>query len=67
MFNKDNQKICAYCAWGDKFSDGMILCYYYGPTRADQKCRKYRYDPYKRTPQQQPDIKPSGLKPLDGH
>ncbi len=35
-----------------------MLCYYNGPVAADYKCRRYKYDPYKRNPSRRPDIKP---------
>jgi hypothetical protein len=58
MFNKDNPKLCAYCAWADKTAGEKMLCYYNGPVAADYKCRRYKYDPYKRNPSRRPDIKP---------
>ncbi len=64
MYNKNNQKICAFCAWCDIYSDNTALCYYYGPTKKEGKCRKFRYDPYKRIPANERDIKKVSLKPI---
>lgn len=50
-----------YCAWADKTLGENMLCYYKGPVSPDYKCRRYKYDPYKRTPSRQPDIKPASL------
>lgn len=58
MFNKKNPKLCLYCAWADKTLGENMLCYYKGPVKPDYKCSKYKYDPYKRMPSRQPDIKP---------
>lgn len=58
LFNKEHPHLCEYCAWADRSAREEMLCYYRGPVAADYHCRKFRYDPYKRTPNQQPAIRP---------
>lgn len=51
LFDKDMKKSCAYCVHGKKseYSDD-VFCIKRGVTTADDYCRKYKYDPLKRTP-----------------
>ncbi|MBR3909115.1 MAG: hypothetical protein IKJ50_05290 [Clostridia bacterium] len=57
-FNKNLQKSCLWCVHGTKseYSD-EIFCKKRGVTTRADACRKYKYDPLKRTPLQ---VKPAG-------
>ena len=57
IFRKKIEKSCLYCAYGAKMDDDEILCIKKGIVSCVGKCRKFRYDPCKRTP--------SKRKPLD--
>ena len=62
LFIKDHPHVCEYCAWADRSPREAMLCYYRGPVASDYRCRKFRYDPYKRIPNRQPPIKPLTLR-----
>ena len=62
LFYKDHPRACEHCAWADKTVRDTMLCYYHGPVAADHKCRKFRYDPYKRIPGRTASIKPLVLQ-----
>ena len=51
IFNKKLSPACKYCECA-KIStfDDEIICKHKGITRLDDRCRKYRYDPFKRVP-----------------
>lgn len=51
LFNKSTRKSCAWCTYGVKsqYSD-EIFCKKHGVVGTDDVCRKYSYDPLKRTP-----------------
>ncbi len=52
MFNKDTLKSCEWCKFSRKsqFNDDLF-CQKQGITEKFQVCRKYKYDPLKRTPE----------------
>lgn len=50
IFRKKIQKSCSYCTWGTKISDDDVLCTKRGFMPAYKSCRKFSYDPCKRTP-----------------
>ena len=50
IFRKKIQKSCTYCAYGVKLDEEQILCSKRGTMPAEGKCRKFTYDPCKRTP-----------------
>lgn len=54
LFNDDIKKSCVWCAYG-KSSEytSEVFCKKRGVTSAEDYCRKYKYDPLKRTPQAQ--------------
>jgi len=64
IFNKSLPKRCEYCVHGKKFDfSDEVLCPKRGITTVNDTCRKYKYDPLKRTPLRQ---KPSdNYKPED--
>ena len=50
LFRKKIQKSCEYCTNGTLLDNGQILCIKRGLTANVEKCRKFRYDPFKRVP-----------------
>lgn len=50
LFRKKIERSCAYCLYGTKLEDGIILCSKKGMKTVDDKCRKFKYDPCKRIP-----------------
>ena len=53
LFRKNVVKKCAYCVHAGQANDGKLLCPKRGFVSADGSCRRFRYDPLKRTPQKQ--------------
>ena len=52
VFNKELPKRCEYCVYGKKSEfTNEVLCIKRGVVDASDSCRKYKYDPLKRTPQ----------------
>ena len=50
LFRKNIQKSCEYCTHGTILENDQILCVKRGLTGNVEKCRKFRYDPFKRAP-----------------
>jgi hypothetical protein len=50
LISKDIEKRCEYCAWADATIGRDMLCYHHGPTKPSNRCRRFKYDPFKRTP-----------------
>jgi len=50
LFRKKIKKSCSYCQYGAKLDDDMVLCPKRGMVSMDGKCRKFKYDPFKRIP-----------------
>ncbi len=50
LFRKKMPRSCSYCANGTMISDDQVLCTKYGVVSVYYKCRKFTYDPCKRTP-----------------
>ena len=50
LFRKKIKKSCSYCIHGTKLDENMVLCAKRGMVSIDGKCRKFRYDPFKRVP-----------------
>lgn len=50
LFRKKIQKSCEYCTNGTLLDNGQVLCVKRGLTNNVEKCRKFRYDPFKRIP-----------------
>ncbi len=52
VFSGDISPRCIYCENGNTASDGQtVLCAKKGVMQADSFCKKFRYDPLKRTPE----------------
>jgi hypothetical protein len=51
LFSKNMEPRCEYCRHGVTFDgDELIGCKHHGVMRADDKCRRFTYDPLKRVP-----------------
>ncbi len=50
LFRKKIERSCAYCRYGTYLEDGQILCARKGLCAAEEKCRRFKYDPCKRIP-----------------
>ena len=50
LFRKKIGKSCSYCRFGTMMEDDLILCTKRGVVSANNKCRKFAYDPIKRIP-----------------
>lgn len=50
LFRKKIERSCAYCLHGANLEDGMLLCSKRGIKTAEDRCRKFKYDPCKRIP-----------------
>ena len=57
IYDKQIDRICAFCQRGEPLTDDLILCHRCGPVTLDHSCRKFVYDPCKRLPLKE--------KPLD--
>ncbi len=53
LFRKKIERSCAYCSYGVKIDEEQVLCAKKGSVPVTHKCRKFRYDPYKRVPLKQ--------------
>lgn len=54
LFEKDIEPRCAYCQRGTAMDDERIVCVKKGIVPPDGACRRFRYDPLKRTPAKPP-------------
>ena len=50
LFRKKIERSCGYCCFGTCLEEDRILCAKKGMRDANDKCRKFRYDPCKRIP-----------------
>ena len=50
LFRKKINKSCSYCAYGAQIDNEQVLCIKKGVVPLSGKCRKFSYDPCKRTP-----------------
>lgn len=50
LFRKKLPRSCGYCKWGTTIQDDQILCTKQGVVSEFFSCRKFCYDPIKRTP-----------------
>lgn len=50
LFRKKIEKSCLYCVHGAALDEEAVLCCKRGVVSPNIKCRKFRYDPYKRIP-----------------
>ena len=60
------EKLCKYCENSTEVAlSGDMLCAKKGVVSPDYKCRKFVYDPFKRTPRIQKPIEELEFVPLD--
>ncbi|MBQ9535526.1 MAG: hypothetical protein IJU78_06775 [Clostridia bacterium] len=50
LYDKNIRKICAFCFFGQDFSQDAILCSKCGPVSPEHHCRRFKYDPLRRRP-----------------
>lgn len=50
IYDKEIDRICAFCQHGEELSEDLILCRRHGPVTLDHSCRKFCYDPTRRKP-----------------
>lgn len=50
LFRKNVAKFCSYCVYAGQSGDGRMICSKKGFVSPDGKCRRFKYDPLKRTP-----------------
>lgn len=50
LFRKKLPRSCSYCTYGTKVGEDQILCTKCGVVSIYYDCRKFNYDPCKRTP-----------------
>lgn len=50
LFRKKIEKSCSYCIHSTLLEDGQYLCAKKGIKNENDKCFRFRYDPYKRIP-----------------
>ena len=49
-FRRDIEPRCAYCANGSTVSETQVICPHKGVMDCAGHCRRFRYDPLRRTP-----------------
>lgn len=62
LFRKKVPRSCTYCLHGTMLNDEEVLCAKRGVVSVNRVCRKFTYDPFKRTP---PKPKASDFKKYD--
>ena len=66
LFRKDMKPNCAYCVYGCAVSETECACERKGiVTNPNSACRRFRYDPLKRTPERPASFDGSGLSEED--
>lgn len=50
LFRKDMEPSCLYCVYGRPFGENEVACEKKGIVEPGSSCRRFRYDPLKRTP-----------------
>lgn len=50
IFDKNQQPRCAYCQRATPLDEGQMMCVKKGIVTCAGSCRRFRYDPLKRTP-----------------
>ena len=52
LFDKHIEPRCSYCQWGTPLDldEGQMMCVKKGIVARTGSCRRFRYDPLKRTP-----------------
>lgn len=50
LFRKKIERSCSYCLYGAHLENERILCSKKGVRAAEDRCRRFKYDPCKRIP-----------------
>ena len=50
LFRKDIEPHCSYCRYSAPAEPGMVICRKKGIIPESEGCRRFRYDPLRRTP-----------------
>jgi len=50
LFDKHIEPHCSYCKWATPLAEGQMMCVKKGIVACTGSCRRFRYDPLKRTP-----------------
>ncbi len=50
LFQRDIEPRCEYCQRGAQLGDGQVLCVRKGVVASEGHCRRFKYDPLRRTP-----------------
>ena len=50
LFRKDMEPRCGYCRFSAPAEEGIVICRKRGLMPETNYCRKFRYDPLRRTP-----------------
>ena len=50
LFRKNMEPRCGYCRFAAEAEPGLVICRKRGIRPESEHCRKFRYDPLKRTP-----------------
>ena len=50
LFEKNMDPRCGYCQWANPLDDDQMMCVKKGIVACTGSCRRFRYDPLKRTP-----------------
>ena len=61
LFRKNIEPKCAYCARAARVDDFTVACEKKGIVDAEGQCRRFKYDPLKRTPLKKPQLVTRGL------
>lgn len=56
LFRKKIDRYCTYCKFAGKINDEQVICQKCGIVPSTHKCRRFRYDPLKRTPPKTPSL-----------
>ena len=50
LFDKHIPPRCSYCQWGTPLDEEQMMCVKKGIVACTGSCRRFRYDPLRRTP-----------------
>lgn len=62
LFRKNIDRFCSYCCHSAKVDENTYLCKKKGFVASCHRCRRFKYDPLKRTP---PRIRPQDFTEYD--
>lgn len=65
LFNKKIEPSCSYCVHGSQINERQIACVKKGVIPAGSHCRKFQYDPLKRSPSRPVLLKTEGFTEED--